>query len=140
LPRYIAACLLSGYLWLGVGGVLATGHGAIYAGPDYAAVLHAMLLGFVFSMIFGHAPIIIPALTGLQLRYTPIFYGHLLLLHTTLVYRMYGNLAGDFAARRWGALLNVSAVLLFLAVTAITVVRSNWGATQPVPTDQKAYA
>ena len=74
LPRYIAACLLLGYVWLGFGGLLAIWHGAIYAGSDYAATLHAFLLGFVFSMIFGHAPIIIPALTGLQLKYTPVFY------------------------------------------------------------------
>lgn len=125
LPRYIAACLLTGYVWLGFGGVLALWHGAIYAGPDYAAILHAFLLGFVFSMIFGHAPIIIPALTGLQLKYTPVFYGYLVLLHLTLIYRMYGNLFGSFEARQWGALLNVIAVLLFLAITIMIVIRSN---------------
>lgn len=124
LPRYIAACLLAGYVWLGFGGGLAIWHGAIYAGPDYAAVLHAFLLGFVFSMIFGHAPIIIPALTGLQLKFTPLFYIHLILLHLTLIYRMYGNLFGHFEARQWGALLNVTAVLLFLIMTFITVIRS----------------
>jgi len=129
LPRYIAACLLTGYVWLGFGGMLAMWHGAIYAGPDYAAVLHAFLLGFVFSMIFGHAPIIIPALTGLELKYTPVFYGHLVLLHLTLIYRMYGNLFGIFEARQWGALLNVTAILLFLAITVITVLRSNMGQT-----------
>jgi hypothetical protein len=46
-------------------------------------------------MIFAHAPIILPALTGLQLRFTPVFYGHLTLVHVTLAYRLYGNLAGD---------------------------------------------
>jgi len=127
LPRYIAACLLTGYVWLGFGGVLALWHGAIYAGPDYAAVLHAFLLGFVFSMIFGHAPIIIPALTGLQLKYTPVFYGHLMLLHLTLIYRMYGNLFGSFEARQWGALLNVIAILLFLGITVATLMLSNIG-------------
>jgi len=127
LPRYIAACLLTGYVWLGFGGVLALWHGAIYAGPDYAAVLHAFLLGFVFSMIFGHAPIIIPALTGLQLKYTPVFYGHLMLLHLTLIYRMYGNLFGSFEARQWGALLNVTTILLFLGITMAILMLSNIG-------------
>ena len=127
LPRYVAACLLAGYIWLSFGGLLALWHGAIYAGPDYAAVLHAFLLGFVFSMIFGHAPIIIPALTGLQLKYTPIFYGHLVLLHITLIYRMYGSLLGDFSAQQQGGLWNVIALLLFMAVMALTVLRSNIG-------------
>lgn len=125
LPRYIAACLLAGYVWLGVGGLLAAWHGAIYAGPDYAVVLHAFLLGFVFSMIFGHAPIIIPALTGLQVNYSPILYGHLILLHTTLLYRTYGNITHEFSVRQWGGLLNAAAILLFMAVTAITMVRAN---------------
>ncbi len=125
LPRYIAACLLMGYVWLGVGGVVGIWRGVLYAGPVYAAMLHAFLLGFVFSMIFGHAPIILPAVTGLRLNYTPLFYGHLILLHTTLVYRMYGNLAPDFTAQRWSGLFNVFAVLLFLMVTIFTVFRSN---------------
>lgn len=125
LPRYIAACLLMGYVWLGFGGLMAVWKGAIYAGPDYAMILHAFLLGFVFSMIFGHAPIILPALTGLRLNYTPLLYGHLLLLHTTLVYRMYGNLDSNFTARQQGGLLNVAAVLLFLGITLVIVIRSN---------------
>ncbi len=127
LPRYIAACLLLGYVWLGVGGGIGLWRGALYAGPHYAAMLHAMLLGFVFSMIFGHAPIILPALTGLKLDFTPVFYGHLALLHVTLIYRMYGHLALDVTAQRTSGLLNVTAVLLFIGVTVVTVVRSNWG-------------
>lgn len=133
LPRYIAACLLAGYGWLGFGGLLAIWQGAIYAGPVYAAVLHAFLLGFVFSMIFGHAPIIIPALTGLQLKYSPVFYVHLVLLHVTLVYRMYGNLFGDFSAQQLGGLLNVVAVLLFIVVMAVTVFRSNFRGREAAP-------
>ncbi|MBK8137318.1 MAG: hypothetical protein IPK52_16085 [Chloroflexi bacterium] len=127
LPRYIAACLLLGYVWLGVGGGIGLWRGALYAGPHYAAMLHAMLLGFVFSMIFGHAPIVLPALTGLKLDFTPVFYGHLALLHVTLIYRMYGHLALDVTAQRTSGLLNVTAVLLFIGVTVVTVVRSNWG-------------
>src|SRR5690606_31475389 len=49
LPRYIAACLLAGYIWLSFGGLIAIWKGAVYAGPDYAVILHAFLLGFVFS-------------------------------------------------------------------------------------------
>lgn len=114
LPRYIAACLLIGYVWLAVGGILAVYYGPVTAGLAYASVLHALLLGFVFSMIFGHAPIIVPALTGLQLRYHPIFYGPLILLHLTLVYRMYGQISGTFEIVQQGGLWNVIAVIGFL--------------------------
>lgn len=135
LPRYIAACLLLGYAWLGFGGLAAVWKGAIFAGPDYALVLHAFLLGFVFSMIFGHAPIILPALTGLQLRFTPLFYGPLVLLHVTLMYRMYGNIIVDLAARQLGGLLNAAAILLFLAIMALTLL---WSKLKPESDDRPA--
>jgi hypothetical protein len=99
--------------------------GALYAGPDYAAMLHAFLLGFVFSMIFGHAPIILPAITGLHVNYSSLFYGHLILLHTALIYRTYGSLTLDLTAQRWGGLLNVVAILLFMTITVGSILRSN---------------
>ena len=131
LPRYIASCLLAGYIWLGFGGVISILAGAVYAGTEYAVILHAFLLGFVFSMIFGHMPIILPALTGLQVNYKPLFYGHLILLHIALIYRMVGNLTGNFTARQQGGLLNAIAILLFLTVTIFVTFRSNFqrGAT-----------
>jgi hypothetical protein len=138
LPRYIAACLLLGYVWLGVGGAIAIWKGLLIAGPDYEMVLHAFLLGFVFSMIFGHMPIILPALTGLQVTFHPLFYGHLALLHLTLAYRIYGNLVLDQTARRWGGMLNVAAVLLFLLVTAVTVMRAN--AAKPQSSQAAAHS
>lgn len=131
LARYIAACLLLGYGWLAVGGAIGLWKGALYAGPDYAAMLHAMLLGFVFSMILGHAPIILPAVSGLRFGYRPFLYVPLIFLHVTLLYRIYGYLTLDFTAQNWGGLLNVIAILIFLALTAWTVIRSNRGAAKP---------
>ncbi len=117
LTRYIAACLLPGYAWLGVAGALWLVYGGrVSAGPAYDALVHAVFLGFIFSMIFGHAPIILPAVLGRPLAYSPLFYGHLALLHLSLVLRLAGDLAPWFPARQWGGLLNEVAVLLFLAV------------------------
>jgi hypothetical protein len=133
VARYIAVCLLVGYGWMAVGGMIAMVSGSLMAGPDYAALLHAFLLGFVFSMIFGHAPIILPAVTGLRFEYHPVFYGHLVLLHVTLVYRMVGYLLRNQEMQHWGGMLNAIAVMIFLAATVITVVRSNRGAPVSVP-------
>lgn len=120
LTRYIAACLLPGYLWLVVGGVLWMVYGSRYpAGPIYDAMLHTIFLGFVFSMIFGHAPVIIPAVMGMPVKYLPIFYLHLGLLHTSLVLRVVGDLLFWQSTRRWGGLLNEVAVILFLLVTGL---------------------
>lgn len=124
LTRYIAICLFAGYIWLLASGVLTLFYGAQQAGAIYDALLHTVFVGFVFSMIFGHAPIILPALTGLPVVFRPVFYVHLVLLHASLVLRVAGDLLGQAGARRWGGLLNEVAVLLFLAVTIFTVARS----------------
>jgi hypothetical protein len=123
LPRYAAVCLLSGYVWLGLAGAIGLAYGGAAAGPHYDALLHAIFLGFVFSMIFGHAPIIFPAVLGVPVHFHPVLYGHLALLHASLALRIGADLALNQPARLWGGLLNAVALLLFLLATAFTVVK-----------------
>jgi hypothetical protein len=118
LARFTAVCLLSGYVWLGIGGLLALRFGGMLAGPRYDAMLHSLFLGFVFAMIFGHAPIIFPAVLGLPIAFRSVFYGHLVLLHLSLALRVTGDLLLWLPGRQWGGLLNVVVVLLFLVNTA----------------------
>jgi hypothetical protein len=117
LTQFIAVCLLSGYAWLAVGGALALVHGAVPAGGHYDALLHTIFLGFVFAMIFGHAPIIFPAVVGLPVAYRATFYLHLGLLHAGLAIRVVGDLLPWPSARLWGGGLNALAILLFLGAT-----------------------
>lgn len=125
LTGYIAACLFSGYIWLGVGGLLALWYGAVSAGPIYDAILHAIFLGFVFGMIFGHAPIIFPAVLGRPLPYRPSFYLHLLLLQISLVLRITGDLFNLPVLRQWGGLFNALVLLLFLANMIVSLVQGS---------------
>jgi hypothetical protein len=53
--------------------------------------------------------------------FRPIFYLHLGLLHLSLLLRVSGDLLPWLAGRQWGGLLNVVAILLFLANTAWAV-------------------
>jgi hypothetical protein len=117
LSRFIAVCMLSGYVWLGASGLMGLTFGGVAAGPHYDAVLHALFLGFVFSMIFGHAPIILPAVLKVPLAFSPTFYVPLLLLHLSLLLRVVGDLTGWIAVRQWAGLINVVVLLLFLANT-----------------------
>jgi hypothetical protein len=121
LTRFIAVCLLSSYVWLAVSGVLILVCGVPVAGPRYDAILHALFLGFVMAMIFGHAPIIFPALLARPMRFLPAFYVHLGLLHATLSMRVAGDLVGAPAVVRWGGLLNVVTLLVFIANTVVAV-------------------
>jgi hypothetical protein len=122
LTRFIAVCLFGGYVWLAAGGLLWLGYGGVMAGPMYDAVLHAIFLGFVFAMIFGHAPLIFPSVLGRPMAYLPAFYGPLIVLHGSLALRVAGDLFGQMALRRWGGLLNGVALLLFLATTIAALV------------------
>ncbi len=122
LPQYIAVCLLTGYAWMAAGGLMLLAYGARFAGPVYDAALHAVFVGFVMAMIFGHAPIIFPSVLNLPIAYRPIFYSHLGLLHLSLIIRITGDLAGLPGFRRWGGLLNAVSILLFLANTLYSVI------------------
>ncbi len=122
LTRYIAVCLLSGYAWLFAGGVADLVLPDVIAGAGYDATLHAVFLGFVFSMIFGHAPIIFPAVLGVNVTYRPSFYVHLVLLHLTLALRFTGDLGNWWPGRQWGGLLNGVALLVFLGNMVFAVV------------------
>src|SRR5579875_1134904 len=108
---------LPGYVGLGVGGLLWLRDGAALAGFVHDAELHAIFLGFVFSMIFGHAPVIFPGVLGVSIPYRRPFYLHLGLLHAGLALRVGGDLAGSATAARWGGLVNATAIALFLVST-----------------------
>jgi hypothetical protein len=121
LTRYIAWCLALGLVWLALGGGLSLVFGAQAAGPRYDAVLHAVFIGFVISMIFGHAPIIFPAVLGLPINFQPAFYIHLGLLHLSLLLRVVGDFANQNTLRMWGGLLNEIAILIFIGMTVYSV-------------------
>lgn len=121
LTRFIAWCLALGFLWLGVGGGLSLVFGAQVAGPRYDAMLHAVFVGFVISMIFGHAPIIFPAILGTPVDFTPAFYIHLALLHGSLAVRVIADYTNQHALRMWGGLLNEIAIVIFIGLTAYSV-------------------
>lgn len=117
LPRYVAWCLITGYVWLGLGGVMMPQLDQGLAGPFYDAALHAVFVGFVFSMVFGHAPMILPAVLGVRLSYHPVFYLPLALLHLSLGLRLAGDLLELGLSRQWGGLLNAVSIITFIAVT-----------------------
>jgi hypothetical protein len=117
LSRFMALCLLSGYAWLAIAGVAWTATALGWPARDVA--LHALGLGFIFSMIMGHAPVILPAVARVKLRFGLWFYAPLAVLHLSLVVRLGFGLF-DPPLRGTGAILNAAAIALF----AVTVVGS----------------
>ena len=124
LTRFIAVALLAGYFWLGIGAAVALAAGGLAPGSRaYDAALHALMVGFVFSMVFGHAPIIFPAVLRVQLPYHPLFYLPLVLLHVSLVVRLAGDALADATLLRWGGAATAVALAAFVATMAGAALR-----------------
>jgi hypothetical protein len=128
LTRFVAVCLLSGFAWLGAGAVLLFAEQTLPVLGARDAGLHAILLGFVFSMVFGHAPIIFPAVTRAAMPYHWTFYLPLALLAISLALRIAGDLADIAEWRRLAAAGSALALLLFVLGTLAAVVRGKLGA------------
>ncbi len=119
--RFIAVALIVGFVWLGIGGILSLFFGNVQAGLHYDAILHAVFIGFVFSMIMGHAPIIFPAILRVVMEFKNRFYIHLGLLHVALLLRLISDISEWPEGRTWGGLFNGLAILLFLINTVTSI-------------------
>lgn len=119
LPRFVAVALLSGYVMLALSAALGV-TGAYTPGHAWRdAAVHALMLGFVFAMVVGHAPVIFPAVMKVRIPYHPAFYAPLLLLQTSLLLRIAGDLLERPDWRNTGALGNAAALVL-LVLTLLT--------------------
>src|SRR5680860_692092 len=110
--------LTAGFAWLAVTGILWSATGAGISGPLYDAAVHALFLGFVMSMIFAHAPVILPAVLRVAIPFHPALYLPVGLLHVSLAARIIGDLGGLSDVVRWAGVANVVAVLGFLLTVA----------------------
>lgn len=126
LPRLAAVCMLAGYAWLGIAaGIWLTGGPAI-DGYRYDAVVHAVFLGFTFSMIMAHAPVILPAVLRRPFPYHAVLYVPVIALQVSLITRVW---IGDALAQQQAWLisgaLNVLALLSFMVIAVWLVSRGN---------------
>lgn len=124
---HTARCLAVGYGWLMVAAVLSlAGVGAQAMGVPAPAwshgATHALLLGFVFAMVFGHAPLMLPALARLKPRYTPWAGLPLGLLALSIALRLAATGTGSGVALAWAGAGHALALALF----ALVMARATW--------------
>lgn len=125
LPRFVAIALFAGFAWLALGGVILAASDLVPGRASYDAGLHAIFVGFVLSMVFAHAPIVLPAVAGVRIPFDPLLYAPLTLLHASLALRVIGDAAEVFAWRRAGGLGHALAIAAFVLVVVITRVRAH---------------
>lgn len=118
--RYSAQLLITGYVWL-----LPTALLLVWPAGNpflYDAALHSFFIGFVFSMIFSHAPIILPAVLRLPVQlFRPFLYVLFVSLQLTLMLRVVGDLLLLPLLRQWGGLLNGIVILAFFVSVGVIV-------------------
>ncbi|UVI35086.1 hypothetical protein [Brevibacterium spongiae] len=133
-PGFIGACLMAGYMWLAVAGLIWVLGGVPTSTRAMDATIHSVFLGFAISMIMAHASVILPAVLRIRLPYHRSFYGPAALLHASLILRIGLGDGLDLAwAVEWGGVINVIALLGFAglaAASAITATRKKAKATK----------
>jgi hypothetical protein len=117
LTGFVALALLSGYLQLLMAGTVMLLWGLGPGSAAYDAALHLLGLGFVFSMVFGHAPLIAPALLRLRKPlYSAWLYLPLALLHGSVLMRGLAGLVGEPGWRQASGLGSALSLGLFLVL------------------------
>ena len=129
LTRFTAIALLTGYMALLLDGFF------LLSFPNtpfaYDAVLHTFFIGFIFSMIFAHGPIIFPGVLGTSIKpFHPILYLPLALLAFSVTIRV----ASDaellpFSYRLTSGWISAISVLLYLGTILILLLRGARNAT-----------
>lgn len=118
IHRFSAFTLICGYVWLVLSGLfyLLDPTGII----TYDALIHSFFLGFVFSMIFAHAPIILPGVLKLGFKpYHRILYVWVMLFELSLGIRIVGGILTIPAWKQYGGMVNGLVILFFLATMVL---------------------
>ncbi len=117
--RFIGLGLIFGFLWLLVHAfiMIFLGNHPLY----YDLWVHSFFLGFAFSMIWAHAPIIFPAVIKVKrLMYHPLLYIGLAFFQITLLGRVVFSLMVNADLRQVFGVLNGWAILLLFAFMGLS--------------------
>jgi len=114
-PRFSAVAIIAGHGWLGIAGVLLALLPADHT-LAYDAVVHTIAIGMVLSMIFAHAPIILPAVTGLRVTASRAAYAPLTLLHLSLILRLVADIGLWPDLRLTSAIATIAALLGYAGI------------------------
>lgn len=135
LTRLMAACMLTGYAWALVAAGIWTVVGPVWSGYAYDTAVHSLTIGFAFSMVMAHAPIIIPAVARRSIPYHPLQWAVWALLQLGLLVRVIGGartalVNDDFlVAWQFGGAVDVFTVLIFVITTIGLIL---WGSRRKV--------
>jgi hypothetical protein len=117
LSKFVAVALTSGYAAMLMTGIfLVALEGQAMA---YDAIVHTFFLGFAFSMIFAHGPIILPGVLGISAKpFHKVLYAWLFLLHASWITRVAADVILDFRVRQNTGIASTLAIIAYFATMA----------------------
>jgi hypothetical protein len=123
LTRFSAVALLAANGWLLLDGFL------MMMLPDspfsYDMLVHVFFIGYVFSMIFAHGPIILPGVLGATGKpFHPVLYIWFSLLQASLLLRISADALYRADGRAWSGIFSGIAILLYFISMVILTVRT----------------
>jgi hypothetical protein len=117
---HTARSLRLGYSWMALAGAWGAVHALRGMPLDAPGPLHMLLLGFVFSMVFGHAPIVLPAMLRRRVSAPgPFAFAPVALMSLGVALRAAGDLASQDGLRAAAGGLQALAIVAF----ALTMIR-----------------
>lgn len=123
LPKFVAISLLAGYIALLFSGVLFLTLSDQWL--TYDAIVHSFFIGFVFSMIFAHGPIILPGVMGISASpYHKGLYLWLLILQISWVIRVIADVVVSLELRKISGLLSATAIVGYFITMAVLTIRN----------------
>lgn len=120
LPGYTAVSLLAGYMALLLSGIFFCVLSEQWL--NYDVIVHSFFIGFVFSMIFAHGPMILPGVMGISVTpFSRVLYFWLLLLQVSWLTRVAADVMVALEVRKISGLLSAVAILgYFLTMGVLT--------------------
>jgi hypothetical protein len=124
--RFTAVSLYCGYFCLLLTGIFMTLSGEeLYW---YDITVHMFFIGFVFSMIFAHGPIILPGVLGTSLRpYRWPLYVWLIILHSSLIARVLADAFLLFELKLYSGILTGLAILGYFFTMVLLLIQGQRG-------------
>ncbi len=122
LPQFVAVSLLCGYMALLLAGILfVTLSSQLLA---YDAIVHTFFLGFVFSMIFAHGPIILPGVLGSSAKpFHKILYLWLFFLQSSWLIRIFADVYMATSWRKMSGFISALAIVAYFITMATLTFR-----------------
>ncbi len=114
--RFSALMLICGYGWLIVAAASLSLLPPAETVYGHDAAIHAIAVGFILSMVFAHAPIILPAVTGAPVRYVPILYAPAALLQLAIGLRITFDALEATERLHCPAWLTIAAIVIYVTM------------------------